>query len=122
MNQKHKQTRFINKPKEFFEIIMDKTLEKIDLRFINDDIVFVSTVSKDEYINNNFQTNIYIAAFTASYARLKLYNLLNELGEDVIADDTDSVWFVENERTKAIFEQYVGDSLGKMTDEYKGIL
>ena len=38
-------------------------------------------------------SSVVTAAFTTSYARLKLFNLMNELGERLLYCDTDSVIF-----------------------------
>jgi hypothetical protein len=42
-------------------------------------------------------TNIPIASFTTAYARVKLYKLLDSLGERVLYTDTDSVIFISRE-------------------------
>jgi hypothetical protein len=42
-------------------------------------------------------TNIPIASFTTAYARVKLYKLLESLGERVLYTDTDSVIFISRE-------------------------
>lgn len=52
---------------------------------------------KDQFINNNFSTNIRIACFTTSHARMMLYGVLDKLGDRVLGYGRDSAWFVEKE-------------------------
>lgn len=57
-------------------------------------------------------TNIAIAAFTTAYARLRLYEALELLGDAVLYMDTDSVIFVDRGQ-----DVVLGDYLGDLTDE-----
>lgn len=59
-------------------------------------------------------TNIAIAAFTTAHARLRLYEALEVLGEDVLYMDTDSVIFVERGGVQKL---KCGPYLGDLTDE-----
>jgi hypothetical protein len=61
-------------------------------------------------------TNLPIAAFISSWARLKLYELLETVGYDkVIYCDTDSVIYVQNIKEPPVLE--TGNFLGELTDE-----
>ena len=46
--------------------------------------------------------------------------MIDRLGKNVCYMDTDSVVYIENDSTKYIMEEYIGDSLGEWTDELKG--
>jgi len=83
-------------------------------------MVYANYETKDEFLKINYNTNIYIACFTSSWARVRLYNMLETLDRNVCYCDTDSVVYIENERTKEIVEQYLGDGLGEWTDELEG--
>lgn len=50
----------------------------------------VTTMAKEEY-ERSFKTNVFIAAFTTSHARLKLYDAMDALKERVLYYDTESV-------------------------------
>src|SRR5205085_797963 len=78
--------------------------------------------TKEEYQKPNKSTNIYIAIFTTTFARLKLYTLLEILGKLAIYMDTDSVIYIDDssEACKKI-EKMLGDNLGELTDELKGL-
>ena len=71
---------------------------------------------KDQFVNNSKHTNIYIACFTTSHARLMLYDKLDYLQEKVLYFDTDSIIYV-GDGTKNV---KTGDMLGEMTDELSG--
>ena len=72
---------------------------------------------KDQFVNNSKNTNVYIACFTTSHARLMLYNKLDNLKEKVLLYfDTDSIIYADD-GTKNI---ETGDMLGDMTDELSG--
>ena len=71
---------------------------------------------KDQFVDNSKNTNIYIACFTTSHARLMLYTKLDELQEKVAYFDTDSIIYIDD-GTKHI---KTGDKLGDMTDKLSG--
>ena len=71
---------------------------------------------KNQFVDNSKNTNIYIACFTTSHARLMLYNKLDYLKEKVLYFNTDSIIYVDD-GTKNI---KTGDMLGNMTDEILG--
>ena len=78
---------------------------------------YVSYETKDGYVKQSYDTNIYIACFTSAWARLRLYDMIDRLGKNVCYMDTDSVIYIEDDSTKYIAETYIGDSLGEWTNE-----
>lgn len=48
---------------------------------------------KEQLAPHDIQTNVFLAAFTTCYARLKLYEVLEQLQERVLYFDTDSIIF-----------------------------
>ena len=63
------------------------------------------------------KTNIFVAAFTTCHARLKLYESLDTLQEQVLYYDTDSVVYKWRPDQPSIT---TGDFLEDMTDELDG--
>jgi hypothetical protein len=59
-------------------------------------MVQVTYKYKSQYIQDTFSTNVYIAAFTPSNARLRLYDMLDKLGQSVACCDTDSIVYIDN--------------------------
>jgi hypothetical protein len=65
---------------------------------------------------NDFNTNIFIAAFTTANARLRLYEILDILGESVVyilCYDTDSIVYIDNGKNTV----KTGCPLGDWTDD-----
>ena len=110
------QTKYVTDVSEFYEILLDDKLDNINFQFINDDMVQMTYNFKDQFVDNSNNTNIYIACFTTSHARLMLYNKLDYLKEKVLYFDTDSIIYADD-GTKTV---KTGDMLGDMTDELSG--
>jgi hypothetical protein len=54
------------------------------------------------------------------HGRLRLYNILDKLGDKSIYSDTDSVVYLEDDETEKMMQEFIGNSLGQLTDECKG--
>ena len=110
------QTKYVTEVSEFYEILLNDKLDKINFQFINDDMVQMTYNFKDQFVDNSKNTNVYIACFTTSHARLMLHDKLDYLNEKVLYFDTDSIIYADD-GTKNI---ETGDMLGDMTDELSG--
>ena len=102
---------------EFYKIVSDDTLEIQSLRSCTDDVYEVVYVNKEEASVPNNRTNVFIAAFTTCWARLKLYSYLQYLGEQVLYYDTDSVIY---KWSADLHKVTTGDYLGDLKDELSG--
>ena len=87
------------------------------MNFINEEMVQMSYTYKDHFVDNSYNTNIFVACFTTSSARLMLYEKLDYLDKQVLYFDTDSIVYIESQNSKAI---ETGDMLGELTDELDG--
>lgn len=85
-----------------------------DIRIINEEIVEVTYHEEEAFSRVNPNTNVVIAAFTTCHARLKLYEVLEKLGDRAMYQDTDSVIFHSR---PGDWEPQTGDYLGQLTDE-----
>ena len=110
------QTKYVTEVSEFYEILLDDKLDDINFQFINDNMVQMTYNFKDQFVDNHNSTNIFIACFTTSHARLMLYNKLDYLKEKVLYFDTDSIIYIDD-GTMTI---ETGDLLGQLTDELDG--
>ena len=110
------QTKYVTEVSEFYEILLDDKLDNKNFQFINDDMVQMTYNFKDQFVDNSKNTNVYIACFTTSHARLMLYNKLDYLKEKVLYFNTDSI-INADDGTNNI---ETGDMLGDMTDELSG--
>ncbi|XP_055354335.1 uncharacterized protein LOC129599985 [Paramacrobiotus metropolitanus] len=89
------QTKIFFKPKDYYDLLVSKSTWIHNVHIFNPECV-MATISKiDDYLEGSCTANIPIAAFTTSYARLKLLEMLELLGERVLYFDTDSVIFVQ---------------------------
>ena len=77
----------------------------------------VVTTHVEEEVEQNEETNIFIAIFTTAHARLKLYSALETLQERVLYYDTDSVIY---KWRPGQVEIPLGVFLGEFTDEVEG--
>ena len=109
-----RQTKFVTEIAEFYKILLDDTLEVQKLVFLNDEMVEMSYIQKDMFVDNSFDTNVFIACFTTSSARLMLYDKLDYLGDLVLYYDTDSVIGIDRAGGKKI---ECGNMLEEMADE-----
>ena len=104
-------------PDQLYKIIDDDTLEVQNIRFCTEDVIEVVYVNKEDSILPNNRTNVFIAAFTTCWARLKLYSYLHTLGEQVLYYDTDSVIY---KWSAGLPKVPTGDFLGDLKDELNG--
>ena len=110
------QTKYVTEFSEFYEILLDDKLDNLNFQSINDDMVQMTNSFKDQFVDNSKNTNIYIACFMTSHARLTLYNKLDYLQKKVLCFDTDSIIYTDD-GTKSV---KTGDMLGDMTNELSG--
>lgn len=86
--QNKPQTHCITSPHQLLD---DPAYEISNVRICNEDVMEVVTTIAEEEYKRSFKTNVFIAAFTTSLARLKLYNALDVLQDRALNYDTDSV-------------------------------
>ena len=106
--------RIVKTRKEYLDIITDDkfSVEKVDE--ITSESLMVTYKMKESFIEGGPSSNIIIACFTTALARLKLYDLLYDLGERALYFDTDSCIFIER---PGKFKPDTGVFLGQLTDE-----
>ena len=69
---------------------------------------------KDEMHFGGLSTNVSIAALVTSYARMRLYKVMEKLGDRLMYVDTDSIIFISREGQ---WEPELGNYLGEFTNE-----
>lgn len=104
----------------FNKLIFDKKFCDQDINFIDEKRIEIRYKLKDEYIPLHPATNIGIASFTTSHARLRLYKALEKLDKQVLYFDTDSVVYKYNKNNNQHKTFKLGDGLGDWTDELDG--
>jgi len=110
------QTEFVTDLIRFNDMLVYDKIEISDIVYISNEMAQVIYKYRDHFVKNNFNTNIFFALFTTSHARLKLYEQLSALGENVIYYDTDSVIYKDNGKNSV----QMGEILGDWSDELAG--
>lgn len=87
-----------------------------DIFFPSDEIAAITWADQKEFLRDDLSTNVFLAAFTTCYARLKLYGEIQRLGTDVLYFDTDSIIYKTNGQN----DPALGNFLGEFTDELEG--
>ena len=109
-----RQNKVVHTPEDFYACITDPCKRVADFHIIKDDVLQVEYDHDPDFIPESIQTNIYLAAFITSYARLRLYDLLDKLGDRVLYCDTDSVIYIHRTGDPDL---PLGSYLGQLTDE-----
>ena len=107
----------VKEPSQLFSLLSDTTKEISTIRICTDDILETVYTSVNENAQKGTKTNIFVAAFTTSLARLKLYESLDLLQKQVLYFDTDSIVYKWREGQPSI---QIGDYLGQWKDELEG--
>ena len=111
------QTAQCTSPDQLYKLLDDDCIEVQNIRFSTEDVLEVVYAYKEDSILPNNRTNVFIAAFTTCWARLKLYSYLQTLGEQVLYYDTDSVIY---KWSAGLPKVPTGDYLGDLKDELNG--
>jgi hypothetical protein len=103
---------------DLFKILLNPSLKPRDVNVIARDRCLVQYDNADGFLPEMSHVNVFIAAFTTSNARRRLYKVLLGLGRRVIYFDTDSVVYEYDDRVTE-YSPDMGDHLGQWTDELK---
>ncbi|XP_022800925.1 uncharacterized protein LOC111338671 [Stylophora pistillata] len=107
-------TTQLSEARDLLDLLDDPLVNVQDIRNLSPEIVEVVTQRDASDRVKGMTTNIFIAAFTTAMARLKLYESLETVQQQVLYYDTDSVvyrWKLGDP------EIPLGDHLGEMTNE-----
>lgn len=115
--QNKPQTEAITSPAKLFDKLTNSALNVQQLRMCTDDLLEVVFTHHNDDAPPSNKTNIFVAAFSTCWARLKLYSYLDVLGERVLYYDTDSVIYRQLPSESPV---QTGDFLGHMTNELEG--
>ena len=88
-------SEIVHDVKRAYVIPLDDRLDNINYVFLNyDDVIRMTYNFQDQYVVDFGSTNIFVAAFTTANARLRLYDMLDRLGDRVVYYDTDSFVYI----------------------------
>ena len=108
---------FVTDPKKFFHLLCDDGYEVSDVHPINDDCLYVNYKKTNEFQIPATNTNVVIASYVTTHARLELYSYLERLSERALYCDTDSVIY---KHVEGQYNPPLSEFVGGMTDELDG--
>lgn len=74
----------VQEPSHFFSLLTDDTLDISTIRVCAEDVLEVIHTSQHDTADKGTKVNIFIAAFTACHARLKLYQAMHTVKQQVL--------------------------------------
>ncbi|XP_062621649.1 uncharacterized protein LOC134283217 [Saccostrea cucullata] len=115
-----RQSEFIHESEaeKFFKLLSDVRKNVNNFHIISNDTVQLEWIEDPLFPGVDNKTNIFLASFTTMWARLKLYSVLDILGEDVLYFDTDSIIF-KSKISDDLRRLPIGNYLGELTNEIK---
>ena len=107
-------TEIICDNKKYWDIMFNDKYSNQTFYEIDEERIEMNYKLQDEYIKNDFNTNIAVASFTTSSARLRLYKGLEYLNRQVLYHDTDSIVYVYDPNNPDKNKKMeIGDYLGE---------
>ncbi|GIY61028.1 DNA-directed DNA polymerase [Caerostris darwini] len=82
----------------------------------SEEVAAIQWQSSQDFVKQDTSTNIFIAAFTTAWSRLKLYQEMDKLGDNVLYHDTDSIIYASDGMNDAP----LGNFPGEFTEELEG--
>ena len=110
-----KKTKFINDAGILYNYMTKPSKVLTDFHIMNDNIMELEFKHSEEFEPLSYGTNVLIAAFCTSWARLKLWSVMNKLGDKVLYHDTDSIIFSVKETDTYV--PLLGEYLGGLINE-----
>ena len=111
-------TQIIKSYDEYFDLFTDEDKEMTSELMVTDNTLICTWQFKEDIKDNVKNYNIAVGTFVTAYARLKLYNVMEEIENirpnSLLYFDTDSVIFYRELNDRPIS---IGDYLGELTDE-----
>jgi len=109
-----RKSHMIDNVPDLCEIMTAPQKKLVDFHILSDDVMHLETEDDESFSEMDLKTNVVISAFTASWARLKLWTVMQKLGDRLLYTDTDSLVFIS---VPGMWEPQVGEFLGELTDE-----
>ena len=112
--QNKPKTVTITQPSQLYPYLFLDNFSLRNLRICTDDVLEAVFTEVQENVVPSVKTNIFVASFTTAWARLRLYEALDILQEQVLYYDTDSVIYKWKPNGP---ELPLGQYLGQFTNE-----
>ena len=118
-----KQTMFLDETEadNFFQMLSDPRKQVSNFYIVSKEMIQLEWTDDRHFLPIDRKTNIFIAAFTTTWARLRLYDVLDtmerSLPRSILYYDTDSFIGVVSKNSSVMSELPVGNFLGDLTNE-----
>ena len=109
-----KKVQFINQYEKLYGILMDVTKVIKNFHVLNNDMIMMEYKQSEEFEEPSNKTNVIISAFCSTYTHIKLWKMMNRLGNHVLYHDTDSIIYIYKSQE---WIPPTGKYLGDLTDE-----
>lgn len=115
-----RQSKFFHESEaeKFFQMLSDPTKIPHNFHIVSSGTLQFEWSNHSLFMPTDCKTNIFLASFTTAHARLRLFSILDKLGENVLYFDTDSVIF-KTLKSDDLHYLPIGNYLGELTDEIK---
>jgi hypothetical protein len=110
-----KKTKLTTESSDIFELYSNPAYKLCDWHIMSDNIIALEYKDSEHFECQSLNTNVVLSAFCTSWARLKLFSVLEKLGDRVLYYDTDSVIYTSCATDK--FNPKLGNYLGELTNE-----
>ncbi len=104
----------INTPEKFCDILTQPSSTILDFHVLSENCIHVELETNPLFNVTDVKSNVIVSAFTTTYARLKLWVVMQQLGKRLLYTDTDSLIYIS---TSAESDPLTGTSLGELADE-----
>ena len=82
---------FLTQAEDIYKLIMDNSKKVSDFYVINENLIVMECTKSNEFMEVNNRTNVTVATFCTSYARMKLWKLMHILKGHILYHDTDTL-------------------------------
>ena len=106
--------QFINGYEKLYGILVDVTKVIKNFHVLNNDMIMMEYKQSEEFEELSNKTNVIILAFCSAYAHIKLWQMMNKLGNHVMYHSTDSIIYTYKSQE---WIPPIGEYLGDLTDE-----
>ena len=81
---------FLTQVEDIYKLIMDYSKKVSNFHVIYGNLIVMEYTKSNEFMEVNNRTNVTVATFCTSYARMKLWKLMHRLEGQILYHDTDS--------------------------------
>ena len=110
-------TEYIMDPAKFHALMSSQVKQVHNVLVVNDDMVQVTWCYTDDFVETPETSNCIIASYTTAMARLRLYEIIERLGDRCLYFDTDSVFYRCTPSDPDEYRPETGKFLGDLTNE-----